>query len=136
MAHRAPRLNNPDGQLKASGRWLTRDGKSNTALNFNLDIADAGRLLDRLGFPGTLKRGKGKISGDCPGPACRIRSTSRACRARSQMNVEDGQFLKQDPGAAKLLGVLSLQMLPRMLKLDFHDVFSEGLAFDGITPTP
>jgi uncharacterized protein YhdP len=29
--------------------------------------------------------------------------------------------------------VLSLQMLPRMLKLDFHDVFSEGLAFDGIT---
>jgi uncharacterized protein YhdP len=49
------------------------------------------------------------------------------------MNVEDGQFLKQDPGAAKLLGVLSLQMLPRMLKLDFHDVFSEGLAFDGIT---
>ena len=49
------------------------------------------------------------------------------------MNVDDGQFLKQDPGAAKLLGVLSLQMLPRMLKLDFHDVFSEGLAFDGIT---
>jgi uncharacterized protein YhdP len=24
-------------------------------------------------------------------------------------------------------------MLPRILKLDFHDVFSEGLAFDGIT---
>ena len=24
-------------------------------------------------------------------------------------------------------------MLPRLLKLDFHDVFSEGLAFDGIT---
>jgi uncharacterized protein YhdP len=49
------------------------------------------------------------------------------------MNVEAGQFLKQDPGAAKLLGVLSLQMLPRLLKLDFHDVFSEGLAFDGIS---
>ena len=49
------------------------------------------------------------------------------------MNVEKGQFLKQDPGAAKLLGVLSLQALPRLLKLDFHDVFSEGLAFDGIT---
>jgi uncharacterized protein YhdP len=24
-------------------------------------------------------------------------------------------------------------MLPRILKLDFHDVFSEGLAFDGIS---
>jgi uncharacterized protein YhdP len=50
-----------------------------------------------------------------------------------QMNVESGQFLKQDPGAAKLLGVLSLQMLPRMLTLDFKDIFSEGLAFDGIS---
>ncbi len=50
-----------------------------------------------------------------------------------EMNVGGGQFLKQDPGAAKLLGVLSLQALPRLLKLDFHDVFSEGLAFDGIS---
>ena len=52
-----------------------------------------------------------------------------------ELNVAAGQFLKKDPGAAKLLGVLSLQMLPRILKLDFHDVFSEGLAFDGITAT-
>jgi uncharacterized protein YhdP len=35
-----------------------------------------------------------------------------------------------DPGAAKLLGVLSLQALPRRLVLDFRDVFSEGFAFD------
>ena len=48
------------------------------------------------------------------------------------MNVAAGQFLKQDPGAAKLLGVLSLQMLPKILKLDFRDVFSDGLAFEGI----
>jgi uncharacterized protein YhdP len=77
-------LNNPDGQLKASGRWLTRDGKSNTALNFNLDIANAGRLLDRLGFPGTLRAARARFPATCPGPACRIRSTSRACRARSR----------------------------------------------------
>jgi uncharacterized protein YhdP len=31
---------------------------------------------------------------------------------------------------AKLLGVLSLQSLPRRLSLDFRDVFSEGFAFD------
>jgi uncharacterized protein YhdP len=31
---------------------------------------------------------------------------------------------------AKLLGVLSLQSLPRRLTLDFRDVFSEGFAFD------
>jgi len=126
-------LTNPDGQLKANGRWVTRDGKSNTALNFKLDIGDAGRLLDRLGFPGTLRRGKGQLAGDVSWSGLPYSLDIPSLSGQIQMNVEDGQFLKKDPGAAKLLGVLSLQMLPRMLKLDFHDVFSEGLAFDGIT---
>jgi uncharacterized protein YhdP len=46
------------------------------------------------------------------------------------VNVETGQFLKAEPGIAKLLGVLSLQSLPRRLTLDFRDVFSEGFSFD------
>jgi uncharacterized protein YhdP len=46
------------------------------------------------------------------------------------VNVETGQFLKAEPGIAKLMGVLSLQSLPRRLVLDFRDVFSEGFAFD------
>jgi uncharacterized protein YhdP len=44
-----------------------------------------------------------------------------------------GQFTKIDPGVGRLLGVLSLQMLPRRISLDFRDVFSEGFAFDTIT---
>ncbi|MDQ2822623.1 MAG: TIGR02099 family protein [Pseudomonadota bacterium] len=126
-------LTNPDGSLNATGRWLTRDGKSNTGLNFTLDISDAGRLLDRLGFPGTLRHGKGQLSGDIGWAGLPYALDIPSLSGQIQMNVSNGQFLKQDPGAAKLLGVLSLQALPRLLKLDFHDVFSEGLAFDGIT---
>ncbi|MCD2517434.1 TIGR02099 family protein [Massilia sp. G4R7] len=126
-------LDSPDGQLKANGRWLTKDGKSTTSLNFGLDILDAGRLLDRLGFPETLRRGKGKMSGDIAWSGLPYALDIPSLSGQIEMNVESGQFLKQDPGAAKLLGVLSLQALPRLLKLDFHDVFSEGLAFDGIS---
>ena len=126
-------LDNPDGQLKANGRWLTKDGRSTTSLNFALDIDDAGRLLDRLGFPETLRRGKGKMSGDIAWSGLPYALDIPSLSGQIEMNVESGQFLKQDPGAAKLLGVLSLQALPRLLKLDFHDVFSEGLAFDGIS---
>ena len=67
-------------------------------------------------------------------------------RKASNMNAEDsklhykiactyfneGQFLKAEPGVAKLLGVLSLQSLPRRLALDFRDVFQSGFAFDRI----
>lgn len=126
-------LTTPDGQLRANGRWLTKDGRSNTGMNFTLDIHDAGRLLERLGFPETLRRGKGQLSGDISWSGLPYALDIPSLSGQVQLNVEDGQFLKQDPGAAKLLGVLSLQALPRLLKLDFHDVFSEGLAFDAIT---
>jgi uncharacterized protein (TIGR02099 family) len=126
-------LANPDGDLKATGKWLTKDGKSNTNLNFTIEMADAGRLLGRFGFPDTIKRGKGKLAGDISWMGLPYSLDIPSLSGQIQMNVEAGQFLKQDPGAAKLLGVLSLQALPRLLKLDFHDIFSEGLAFDGIS---
>jgi uncharacterized protein YhdP len=44
--------------------------------------------------------------------------------------MKGGQFLQMDPGAARLLGVMSLQSLPRRLALDFRDVFQQGFAFD------
>jgi uncharacterized protein YhdP len=124
---------NPDGQFRATGRWLTRADSSNTGMNFTLDIHDAGKLLDRLGFPETLKHGKGKLSGDIAWNGLPYSLDIPSLSGKIAMDVEDGQFLKQDPGAAKLLGVLSLQALPRLLRFDFHDVFAEGLAFDGVT---
>ena len=126
-------LANPDGTLKSTGKWVTREGVSNTSLNFVLDIEDAGKLLDRFGFPDTLKHGKGHLSGDIAWNGLPYTLDTPSLSGKIELAVAAGQFLKKDPGAAKLLGVLSLQMLPRILKLDFHDVFSEGLAFDGIT---
>ncbi|MDP1630848.1 MAG: AsmA-like C-terminal region-containing protein, partial [Caulobacter sp.] len=44
-----------------------------------------------------------------------------------------GQFNKLEPGVGRLLGILSLQSLPRRITLDFRDIFSDGFAFDTIT---
>ena len=43
-----------------------------------------------------------------------------------------GQFLKAEPGEAKLLGVLSLQSIPRRFALDFKDLFSKGFSYDNM----
>ncbi len=48
------------------------------------------------------------------------------------MAAQKGQFNKLEPGVGKLLGLISLQSLPRRLTLDFRDIFSDGLAFDSI----
>ncbi|HEY0065535.1 MAG TPA: YhdP family protein [Telluria sp.] len=126
-------LANPDGTLSSTGKWTSRDGVSSTSINFALEIDDAGKLLDRFGFPDTLKRGKGTLSGDLAWNGVPYALDIPSLSGKLDLDLAAGQFLKKDPGAAKLLGVLSLQMLPRILKLDFHDVFSDGLAFDGIS---
>jgi len=126
-------LANPDGELNGTGKWVSKEGTHDTSLNFNLNIIDAGKLLDRFGFAGTLKGGKGYLNGDIAWKGLPYSLDLPSLSGQITLSVDKGQFLKQDPGAAKLLGVLSLQALPRLLKLDFHDVFSEGLAFDGIT---
>ncbi len=126
---------NEDGEFKAAGKWSTGDGDSTTNLTYALDIADAGKLLDRFGFANVLRGGKGKMDGDINWKGLPFSIDIPTLSGQLHLDMSAGQFLKVDPGAAKLLGVLSLQSLPRRLTLDFRDLFSEGFAFDGVVGT-
>ncbi|MBC3936476.1 TIGR02099 family protein [Undibacterium sp. CY7W] len=125
-------LKNPDAELKASGKWLQQADAGQTQLEYVLDIQHAGQLLNRLGFANVLQGGKGKIEGNLRWNGLPFAMDLPSMSGKMQLDLAAGQFLKVDPGAAKLLGVLSMQSLPRRLTLDFRDVFSEGFAFDGI----
>ena len=129
-------LANPDAELKATGIWSRADaGRSATSLNYRLEIANAGKLLERFGYANVLKGGKGMMAGDISWQGLPFSLDVPSLGGQMAIDVAAGQFLKVDPGAAKLLGVLSLQSLPRRLTLDFRDVFSQGFAFDGIAGT-
>ena len=126
-------ITNSDAELKATGKWTSKEGDSVSGLTYSLDIANAGTLLERFGFANVLRGGKGKMSGDINWKGLPFSIDIPSLSGKLTLDLAAGQFLKVDPGAAKLLGVLSLQSLPRRLTLDFRDVFSEGFAFDGIT---
>jgi uncharacterized protein YhdP len=93
-------------------------------------VSDAGQLLGRLGMADVVRRGRGRLEGQVSWQGSPLAFDYPTMNGAIGVNVESGQFLKADPGLAKLLGVLSLQALPRRLTLDFRDVFSEGFAFD------
>ncbi|HCY64780.1 MAG TPA: TIGR02099 family protein [Oxalobacteraceae bacterium] len=126
---------NPDGELQAQGKWITREGSNQSNLDYTLEIVDAGKLLDRFGFSNVLRGGKGKMEGQLSWKGLPFDLDIPSLDGQLSLNIGAGQFLKADPAAAKLLGVLSLQSLPRRLTLDFRDVFSQGFAFDGIVGT-
>lgn len=127
------RLTTPEAQLQASGRWLPAPGaggRSATTLDFRLDIHDGGALLERFGMHDVARRGEGQIEGRLSWAGTPLSPDYASMDGQVHLDVGAGQFLKADPGIAKLLGVLSLQALPRRLTLDFRDVFSSGFAFD------
>ena len=114
----------------ASARVARAAERRRTAMNFRIEVADAGQLLTRLGMKDVVRRGRGKLEGQVAWLGSPLALDYPSMNGAFAVNIESGQFLKAEPGLAKLLGVLSLQALPRRLTLDFRDVFSEGFAFD------
>ena len=130
-------LTNPDGALTATGAWRralqTAPGtaaRRPIALDFTLNTPDSGKLLDRLGFPNTVRAGSGYLKGNIGWEGSPTSIDYASLRGDLELRIEKGQFLKADPGVGKLLGIMSLQALPRRLTLDFRDVFSEGFPYD------
>jgi len=125
----------PEGTLRSTGRWLAaREGSPwrKSELNFVLDVRDAGALLTRLGTPNALRGGTGQLEGMVSWQGSPLNLHYPSLNGQLDVRMGRGQFLKADPGVAKLLGVLSLQALPRRLLLDFRDVFAQGFAFDSV----
>jgi len=129
------RITNPDGVLTADGKYHMENGKKQTEVKFTLDISNAGKILARSGYPDSVKNGSGKLEGAFAWRGAPDDFSYAKLDGKLKLNTGKGQFLKIEPGIGKLLGILSLQALPRHITLDFTDVFSNGFAFDNITGT-
>lgn len=129
----------PEARFTASGQWAAATAapggtaaRRRASLDFKLELTDSGAFLTRLQLPGTLRGGKGKLAGQVSWLGSPLSPDYASLAGNINIAIDQGQFLKADAGAAKLLGVLSLQALPRRLMLDFRDVFQEGFAFDNV----
>ena len=128
-------LKSADATLSASGKWAPEPGQAlrRTDLDWKLDVADGGKLMERLGQGQVLRGGKGALSGKVSWSGSPLSPDYASMSGQLSVEMASGQFLKAEPGVGRLLGVLSLQSIPRRLMLDFRDVFSEGFAFDNVT---
>ncbi|UTH73298.1 YhdP family protein [Chromobacterium sp. IIBBL 290-4] len=123
------RLDAGDGVLTGSIR-ADDAGAGNVEASFHLDVSNAGKLLARLGQGDVFRNGQGQLSGKLSWPGELGDLDAAKLSGDLDLDFRNGRFAKVDVGAARLLGVLSLQSLPRRIRLDFTDVFSDGFAFD------
>jgi len=125
-------LSNPESTLSVNGIWQSWAARPSISVNVKLEANDLGVYLNRMGYPGVMQSGTSKLEGKI-GWAGNPQSPDFATLTGNvRLTAEKGQFLKADPGVAKLLGVLSLQSL---VTLDLRDLFREGFAYDSISST-
>jgi len=116
--------------VRASGDWSLADGGQRSDFSILVTAESLGELLQSMGFGTSLEGGQTVLHFDAWWPG------SPAAFALSRLNgaldftVSEGQITNAGSGTGRLLGLLSIQALPRRLALDFRDVFDSGFVFD------
>ena len=113
--------------VNGSGSWQPRRG---TQLSLDYRSDDTGEMLRSLGFASVIRKGKLKGDATLQWPGSPQDFSLSSLRGDLKLRIDDGIIDEARPGAGKLLGILSLQALPRRLFLDFRDVAEEGLHFN------
>ncbi len=123
---------NGHAKFHSTGGWRRTGAGSLTTLALKLETENLNALMTQFGYGDYLKRGSGRLEGKLVWPGYPYDFATVNLAGTIKVEARRGQFAKIEPGAGKLLGLLSLQSLPQRAMFDFRDVFSAGFAFEKI----
>lgn len=119
-------------ELSGSGFWTGDTRPPSSTMRVRLSTGDLGSALRAAGFEMALQRGNAMITFDGQWPGSPLDFSLQRADGTLELTVNEGSIPEASPGAGRLLGLVSLSSIPRRLRLDFSDVFGEGLSFDRI----
>jgi uncharacterized protein YhdP len=120
-------------QASAHGSWVVADGAQASVLSVSLESTDVQDTLNAWGFQQTLIAKAGHASAELRWPGSIDADLFARVTGTVKLALEQGQVVSVDPGAGRVLGLMSVTALPRRLTLDFSDVTEKGFAFDHIS---
>jgi uncharacterized protein (TIGR02099 family) len=123
---------------EAKGSWLANDGPSPAARGIATDVdltltsTDVQTTLKALGYGDVVAGTRGLLQAKLSWPGGPDSQALGRASGTVHLEIDDGQMLDLQPGAGRMLGLLSVAALPRRLSLDFSDLTDKGLAFDAV----
>jgi uncharacterized protein (TIGR02099 family) len=124
-------LQQPELKVDAKGKWSSDQfGAQRSQVEVSAESGDFGKALDQLGLKGQVANGKASLNADLNWGGEPGDFRLAALNGDLSFKADDGRFLKLEPGSGRLLGLFNMDTLLRRFKLDFTDVFQEGLTFD------
>jgi len=119
-------------RVHIDGTWTLTDTTSRTKMNLDIQGDNNSDLMERFGISSGIQQASfslwSQTEWDGAPWSMKVNSLS------GNIKTELGKGVISDvSGAAKLLGLFSLDSIIRRMQLDFSDVFDKGMAFDSIT---
>lgn len=129
-------IKSPYYTVNADGVWTTVKDIDKTSLKFDLKINDLSKSLERLNITPIVysKNGNVHFEGNYLHPIYDF--SLKDLSGFMFVIFKNGRIshfdkeLEEKIGLAKILSILSLQTIPRRLKLDFSDLSENGYTFD------
>ncbi|KTC73088.1 transmembrane protein [Legionella birminghamensis] len=129
-------LKSPAYQINAKGLWASDQNGSKTDIQSRIEITDIAKGLEQFNISPAVEGHEGliRLSGSWPGGFQDFSLDNLT--GNMSIELKNGRIthLSSDTeeklGLGKLLSILSLQTIPRRLKLDFSDLSNDGYSFD------
>jgi uncharacterized protein (TIGR02099 family) len=116
--------------FSARGDWLRNGTDDRSDFDIRITSESLGTVLEAMDISSAMRGGQTIISFDAwwHGPPAAF--ALERLNGDMEFSIIQGNILTADPGAGRMLGLLSLSELPRRLAMDFRDVFEDGYSFD------
>ena len=112
-------------QLRVDVRGAWQDGQpTRTRLRVIVRSDNFGQGLAQVGRPGVLAGGEGKLEFQLAWPGAPWAPGLAVLSGHAELELHDGVLLQVNPGAARLLGMFSLEAVP------FRTLLQKGLIFN------
>jgi uncharacterized protein (TIGR02099 family) len=117
-----------------SGDWRQENNAQSSSADIEIIDGKMDRLMEVFGYQKNIDQGalSGSLHIAWPGPPWAF--SPAIAEGKIRLRIAQGQLLDVKPGATgRVLGLISLNNLPRRLSLDFKDLFAKGFSFNEIS---
>lgn len=123
-------IRNPGATLSARGGWSESDNR--TRLFARAAVRSTGDVLHSLNVRDVVQDAPGTFTVNLEWAGQPQMFSTNTLNGNIAAHADKGRLVQVEPGAGRLLSLLSMQHLMRRLTLDFSDVVSQGLVFDSL----
>ncbi len=121
--------------VQASGDWLLDEAGHRSDFYIHMASESLGDFLQSMDISSPVQGGQTLVDFNAWWPGSPAAFGLSRLNGKVEFSVVNGNITHASAGTGRLLGLLSVQALPKRLSLDFRDVFDSGFSFDEATGT-